>query len=206
QRTPRVVQPNIDSLDEVTSHIDVVVLDEYDFVGELWVPHQLSNLLQHAFAWFIARMCLSGKDKLHRILGIVHHRCQSFDVSENQVCALIGCEATGKTDGQCIRTEHAAQCLQIFFRLSTTRRLLDCTFANEINKTRLQVEVRLPKLAVINAVNTLPGRGLAATLMPVGPEMTIVEAKHLRSDPSRHVDAVSNVPDGDFIFSFSWIQ
>src|SRR5215470_521222 len=35
QRTPRIVQPDIDAAHQVASDIDVVVLDKYELVGEL---------------------------------------------------------------------------------------------------------------------------------------------------------------------------
>src|ERR1700736_5193047 len=37
---PRIIQPDIDPLDKVSSYIDVVVLHEHKFVGKLGVTHQ----------------------------------------------------------------------------------------------------------------------------------------------------------------------
>ena len=61
ERTPRIVQPDIDALHEVAADVDVVVLDEDEFVGKLPVAHQLRDLLQHAFAGLVRGCALPAK-------------------------------------------------------------------------------------------------------------------------------------------------
>ena len=58
QRTPRIVQPDIDTLRQMAADVDVIVFDEDEFVGKLRVAHQLRNLLQDALARFVERMRL----------------------------------------------------------------------------------------------------------------------------------------------------
>src|SRR4051812_47795555 len=61
QGTARIVEPYIDTLHEVTAHIDVVVFDKGELVAELRIPHQLRNLLKNTFARLVMGMCFPGK-------------------------------------------------------------------------------------------------------------------------------------------------
>ena len=98
ERPPGIVQPHVDALHEVASDINVVVFDKYKFVGELFVAHQLRDLLQHSLARIVARVRLSGEHKLHRPLRIVHHQGDFFDVGQDQVSALVSSEAPCESD------------------------------------------------------------------------------------------------------------
>ena len=83
----------------MASHIDVVVFDEDELVGELGIAHQLSNLLQHSLSRFIQGMGLPGKHELHWALRIVHHGSEPLDVRKNKVSPLIGCKPSREPDG-----------------------------------------------------------------------------------------------------------
>ncbi len=63
--------------------------------------------------------------------------------------------------------------------------------------------MRLPELAVVNVVNAFPDFGLAAAQLPSRAKMTIVEAKHLRSQPGWYMDSVGNVSNGNRILRFA---
>src|ERR1700687_3243479 len=63
--------------------------------------------------------------------------------------------------------------------------------------------MRLPEFPVVNVVNAFPDFGLAAAQMPSRAKMTIVEAKHLRSQPGGDMDAVGNVSDGNRVLQFA---
>src|SRR6202158_4498410 len=63
--------------------------------------------------------------------------------------------------------------------------------------------MRLPEFPVVNVINAFPDFRLAAAQMPSRAKMTIVEAKHLRSQPGRNMDAVGNMSDGNRIFQFA---
>ncbi len=70
---------------------------------------RLGDLLQHALARLIPRMGLTRKNELHGPLRIVHHRREAFDVCQDQIRTLIGCEPPREADGQCIRSQHPAE-------------------------------------------------------------------------------------------------
>ena len=151
-------------------------------------------------------MRLAGKDELHRTLGIVHHRSQLFDVGQNQVSPLVGGEAAGKSDGQRVRTEHAAQPLQHFGRLVAALRLLDHPVAHKIQQPRFQVEMGFPEFAVVHVLDAFPDCGIGAVLLPARSQMAVVKAEHLRRQPGRNVHAVGDVPDGNFVLGLAGIK
>src|SRR5882762_4402949 len=203
QRTPRIVQPDIDTLRQMPADVDVIVFDEDEFVSKLWVAHQLRNLLQDALARFVERMRLSGKHELHRTFRVIDHARYLFDVGQKKIGAFVGSKAARKTNGERIRTEHAFQLLQYAARFVAARSLLDGAAAHKFNHSRLQIEMRLPEFAVVNIVNAFPDFGLAAAQMPSRAKMAIVEAKHLRSQPGRNMDAIGNVSDGNRVLRFT---
>src|ERR1700674_2577802 len=63
--------------------------------------------------------------------------------------------------------------------------------------------MRLPEFPVVNVINAFPDFRLAAAQMPSRAKMTIVEAKHLRSQPGRNMDAVGNVSDGNRVLQLA---
>ena len=69
----RVVEPDIDALDEMAAYVDVIVLDEDEFVGELAVAHHLSDLLEDLLAGLVEGVGFAGEDELHGALGVVDH-------------------------------------------------------------------------------------------------------------------------------------
>ncbi len=144
-------------------------------------------------------MGLAGKDELHRTFGIVDHGGQALKIGQDEVGALVGGEAAGESDGQCVWTEHLAEAHESFARFVAALGLLDGSAADELEKLGFQAEVRLPEFAVIDVLNAFPDFGIARVLVPVGAEMAVVEAEHLRSEPGRNVNSVGDVADGNFV-------
>src|SRR5208282_4984757 len=193
ERATWVVEPHIDALHKKAANVDVVVLDEYKLFRELGVAHQLRNLLQDLLAGLVVRMGFSGKYKLHRTLGVVDHQRQPLNVRQNEVGALVGCEATRESDGERIRRKQFAQRLQRLLRFAASFRLLTGPAADELNHPGFQRQVRLPQLAIVDGFNAFPSARCAALPLPADAEMTIVEAAHLRSKPRGYMNAICDV-------------
>jgi hypothetical protein len=68
-------------------------------------------------------------------------------------------------------------------RFIAMRRLVDGASANEFQQTRFQIEVRLPKFAIIDVLDSFPNFGLAAALVPSRTQMAVVQSEHLWSEP-----------------------
>src|SRR6267378_298254 len=88
-------------------------------------------------------------------------------------------------------------------RFIAMRRLVDCASANEFKQARLQVQVRLPKFAVINVLDPFPNFCLAAALVPSRTQMAVVEPEHLRSEPGGHMHSVRDVSDWNTVFELA---
>jgi hypothetical protein len=93
--------------------------------------------------------------------------------------------------------------LQHFARLVAAGGLFDGAAAHKFDHARFQIEMRLPKLAVVDVLNAVPDFGFAASQMPSRAEMAIVEAKHLRRQPGGNMHAVGNVSDRNRVFQFA---
>src|ERR1700689_287753 len=145
-------------------------------------------------------MSFASEYELHRPFGIVPHGSQALDVGENQVGSLVGGKAAGKSDGQSVWTQYLTQSLQDLSWFEATLGLFHGSAAHKLEQLRFQAKVRLPKFAVIHILNAFPGARVAAALVPVRSQMPIIEAKHLRSQPGRNMNSVSDVSNGNLVF------
>jgi hypothetical protein len=89
-------------------------------------------------------MSLSGKEELHRTLGIVDCGGKLLDIGKNQVGAFVGRETTGKANRQRIGGQDFAQPLQSFCRLATAFYLLAGAAADKLNQLRLERQMGFP--------------------------------------------------------------
>ncbi len=96
--------------------------------------------------------------------------------------------------------------LQRFRRFAAALGLFYGAAANELQELPLQIEVRLPQLAIVHTLNALPDSGLAAVLVPARAQMPDVKAKHLRREPSGNVYAIGDVPDGNGVLGLTGVE
>src|SRR5215469_9883213 len=192
ERTPGIVQPDIDSLHQVAADIDIVILDEDELVSELTVFHEFRNLLQYTFSRIVVRVSFSGEDELHRTLGVINHACQFFDIRQDQVRSFICRETPRKTDRERIGSEHASCGCR---RVSAMFALVYGAQSNEFEQLRFQAKMRFPQFTVVDLLDSLPDSRIAAVFVPAGPEMPVVKPEHLRSEPRRHMYTIGDVPD-----------
>ena len=201
ERPPRVVQPHVDALHEVTADVDVVVLDEQDLAGKPRVAHQPRDLLQDGLARPVVRMGLSGEHQLDRHLWIVHERHDGLDVLENQIGPLVGGEPARESDRQRVHAQRPPQLSDEFRRLLPLLGALHRPPPRDVDQLHLQRLMRLPQLAVVDVVDRFPEARLAAASRPVGAQMPVVELVHLRREPGVGVNAVGDVADRHAIFA-----
>src|SRR4030095_1865954 len=66
--------------------------------------------------------------------------------------------------------------------------------------------MRFPQLAVVDLLDRIPHRRVAAALHPVGAEVPVVDEAHLRRKPGVYVHAVGDVADRDVLLTHTWEQ
>ena len=105
QGSARVVQPDIDSLHQVPSDIDVVVFEQHDLPLEARLLSQTEDALQDRLAVVVGGMRLPGEHELHGTLRVGHDLPQQLDVAQHEVRALVRCEPSREADRQSLRIE-----------------------------------------------------------------------------------------------------
>lgn len=100
ERPPRIIEPDVHSLDQVSADIDVVIFDEGNASGEAGIVAKIRDFLDELFARFIFRVRLSSKDHLDRSFGIAEDCRNTIEIIEQQIGSFVSCEATTKTDCQ----------------------------------------------------------------------------------------------------------
>ena len=103
ERSTWIIQPNIDPLNQVAAHVDVIVFDESNTASESRVQAKVCNFLNEAFPGFIFRVRFACVDDLDWSLCIVEQSADTLQIIEQQIRSVIGCKATAETDGQDVR-------------------------------------------------------------------------------------------------------
>ena len=100
ERTGRGVEPYVDALHHAACQLHVVVLQEEDLAHELRHGGHFDDAFDEVLPRLVVGVGLAGEDELHGALLVVHDGREPVEVREEQVGALIGCEAACETDGQ----------------------------------------------------------------------------------------------------------
>ena len=197
----RVVEPDVDALDQVPGDVDVVVFDEHDAAGEARIVAQVGDLLDELLAGLVGRVGLAGEDELHRSLRVVDQLEQLVELAEEQVGSLVGGEAAGEADRQRAGVEHVAGGFDGGSSSWRRRQSRTHAAADEVQQPALQRVVRLPQLAGVDVVErSARSSGSLTVCLPVGAQVAVVELVHRIGEPAGDVDAVGDVADGDFFF------
>ena len=75
------------------------------------------------------------------------------------------------------------------------------TAPRHVDEARLERLMRLPQFAVVDVLDRVPERGIAAALHPVGAQVTVVDETHLRREPGVDVHAVGDVADRNVLLA-----
>ena len=103
--TGRGVHPDVDTRDETTSQQEIVVFEEDNLAQELLHLRNLEDALDESLSGTVGGVSLTGKEEDDGALGVVHNLAETVEVGEQQMSALIGCEATAEADDQCVGIE-----------------------------------------------------------------------------------------------------
>ncbi|OPZ29522.1 MAG: hypothetical protein BWZ01_00531 [Deltaproteobacteria bacterium ADurb.BinA179] len=113
QRPPRVVQPDVRTLDQVSGDVHVVVFEEDDPVAERLLPCDVGDALDDGLAFMVSRMRLARDDDLHREVRVRDDLSQALDIVEEQESPLVGGEPFGESDGQGVRMQRLHGALDV---------------------------------------------------------------------------------------------
>ena len=123
--------------------------------------------LEDLLARLVERVGLAGEDELDRELRVVDQRGHQLEVAEDEVGALVGGEPPGEADRQGVEAESTRrQRSMTVLGLAPALGLPHGAVAGEGEQARLEHLVRLPELAVVDALDPLPDLGLAAPRRP----------------------------------------
>jgi hypothetical protein len=102
------------------------------------------------------RVSLAGEDELDGQLRVVDQRRDAFHISQHQVRPLVGRKPAGKSDGERVARERLAGLPDEFRRLPATLRAARRAQSRDIDQLGLQRLMRLPDLAIVDAVDGIP--------------------------------------------------
>jgi hypothetical protein len=106
ERTARVVEPYVATVQHLPGDGHVVVLQEDDAMADLELAGEDLELADHVLAGLIRRMRFAGEHDLHRAIGIEQQPPQSLGLGEQQGRSLVRGEAARETDRQRVGVEH----------------------------------------------------------------------------------------------------
>src|SRR5579885_339099 len=190
--TDWIIQPQVSSRNQVAGHIDVVVLQKGHLAPEGVAARELVDLLDQSFARLVGGMRLPGADNLHRASGIAHNLLQAWQVTKDQRCPFIGCEAARKADNQRLGTEHLLKLGHLQRALAQAQMVSAQPFARVVDQRIFALHVDAPELGVGYLAEVFPRLRLIDMLGPILAQIVSEKLIHLRADPGGGVDAVSD--------------
>ena len=146
-------------------------------------------------------MGLSGEDELHRAVRVGEDFSDQRHIPHDQVGPLVGGETPGESDRERLGVEGLAQLFDHGVGQAAPLRLRRQPRAGIDDQPVLQRLVRFPQFARGHLLEPGPDLRLAGTQVPVDRQHAVVKHAHLRGQPRRHVHAVGDVADGNFLFA-----
>ena len=100
QRTSGIIQPDIDTLDQMPTNVHVVVFEEDDTPTKLRSSSNLNHAGDQFLAALIFGMCLPGENELDWPLLVVQQSSYTLNIPEDQITSFVCCEPAGESNGQ----------------------------------------------------------------------------------------------------------
>ena len=109
---------------------------------------------------------LPGEDQLHGHLRMVEQRIERLEILQQKVGALVGGKPPGKADGQRVAIQRASQLRDDGGRLAAALGLHDHAAPRHLDQAGLERLMRLPQFAVVDFLDRVPERRVAAVAPP----------------------------------------
>ena len=200
QRSARCVEPDICAGNKMSRDVHVVILDEHYFTGKLRMAGNLDNTLHESFALLISGMGLAGKNKLDRVVWMVHKFYDAVKVPKDQWRTFVCGKSSGKTECEDIGRKRLIEHSGGF--CVTIRELSAKPLADEVNEVSSKVCSQRPQFLIRGEVPVFeptPILGIHQLCCPVDTESLVPEFVRFRRRPAGSVDAIRDKPDGHFI-------
>ena len=203
ERTGRGVEPYVDALHHAACQLHVVVLQEEDLAHELRHGGHFDDAFDEVLPRLVVGVGLAGEDELHGALLVVHDGREPVEVREEQVGALIGCEAACETDGQHVGLDALDDLQHLAWRVEPHLAGVAVTLAYVLDELVLEMHALGPQFPVGDVVDFLPCRDVVGVPLEAVGEIAGVEAAQVRRDPCREVYAVRDIADVEFVLEIT---
>ena len=191
--TCRRVHPDVNAADEATSEVHVVVFEEENLSDELRLLRDVVDALDESLASPVGRVSLACEDELYGIVGVVDNLGKAFEVGEEEVCALVGCEASCEAYEQGVRVNLVKQAYNAAWVALILEPVLAEAFADVVDEFRLEEHARFPDDFVWHVVDFLPNALVRLVVEEVCVEELVMYAAPFACAPCWVVYAVCDV-------------
>ena len=138
-------------------------------------------------------MSLTGEEEHNRIFLVVDESLETLEIGEEQVCSLVGGEASSETDDEGVRS-HVVDGSDDACRVALTLHpVLAELLAYVVDKLTLEVHADTPDGLIRQVFILSPHLGVRLVVYPAFGEGLFVELLPFGSGPSGHVYAVGDI-------------
>ncbi len=138
-------------------------------------------------------MCLSGEYELHGELLVVDDACQTVEVGEQQVCALVGGEAACEAYDESVGIDFVDDVHHCGWITLVGEPFFLEVATDEVDELVLELYAHVPDFFIGNGENAFPCFGVALVFEYLCTEFLHVEFFPFGSCPGGHVHAVGDV-------------
>ena len=193
ERTGRVVEPHIHTLDEPLGQTYVVAGHEDYAAEEPLLLGYFDDPLEEFLSGAVCRVRLAGKHELHGALGIVHYGVEPVEVAENKRCALVGGETAGETYSQHVGTESLADLDYLGGRVMAAQGRVGDTFGDGFNQLVLEKLAHVPYFVVAHLIDAVEAALVVMAGTEFGTEDLVMDGLPVASRPGGIVYTVGHV-------------
>ena len=199
ERAARVVEPDVDALDQEPADAHVVVLEDEDAAAQLRRARALEDLLDDLLPGPVGRVGLAGEDDLDRPVRVPQQPGEPVDVAEQQARRACRWRTGGRSRwsgspgrarvSSSARTDGASPWRANWLRSRPWAKWASSRFWRRWASHRSRAGTSLDPLPEA----ALAGRGVE--VVEVGVEIAGEQVGDRRADPGRAVDAVGDAQD-----------
>src|SRR5690349_19671409 len=156
--------------------MQVVIVDERNASGKLWIRSAAKNLFDTLLSGFIGRMSLAGKDQLNWPARVIEETHKPILIVKDQCRALVVGKPPGKSDGQGGRIEKRSMSCELSGAGLLPDPSITHMFADKTQKMHAQRLTCVPQFFVRDAQDPFPDLRIVLALSPILSEIVLKQA------------------------------